>query len=327
MFKVFDPQLGGEFAVKVIQKSKFGGDITKYFEEAKAMFATAHQNIVPIQYGCEDADHIMLAMPYYANGSLAARISTAPITTKEFIRIAVGILNGVTQIHSAGYIHFDIKPSNVLFSDIGDPLVSDFGQTRKDLAGGAIIAPPMYQNAMPPETLTSGGAGSKLGDIYQLGLLFYRAISGDDLYKKQFVGLDWNTRKQLIIAGKLPDRKIFLPHVPKRVRTIIRKALRCDPTQRYQSAGELSKAIAPIRPLLDWDTKIDPSGETIWDAARPGKADLEVQLLKASGAWSVRVFTVNGSNRRAVGLSTLHRSGLDRDAAIAHLNGVFAQLA
>jgi hypothetical protein len=39
VFRAFDPQLGGEFAIKVIEKAMFGGDIAKYFEEAKAMFA------------------------------------------------------------------------------------------------------------------------------------------------------------------------------------------------------------------------------------------------------------------------------------------------
>jgi serine/threonine protein kinase len=325
VFKAFDPQLRGEFAIKVIDKSMFGGNIARYFEEAQAMFATAHPNIVPVQYACEDASHIMLAMPYYAKGSLADRISVGPITTKELIRIAVGISDGVAQIHSRGYIHFDLKPSNVLFSDVDDPLVSDFGQTRKILPGGAVAVPRMYQSAMPPETLSSG-AGSLLGDIYQLGLLLYRAINGDEFYEKQSSGIDWVLMERLIMSGKLPDRKLFLPHVPKRLRTIIRKALQPNPADRYQSASEFSKTIARIPPGLNWDTKIDPSGEISWRTTRPGKTDLEVHLLKSTGTWSVRVFTVNGTRRRTTGSTQLNRTGIDRDAAMEHLGEVFVRL-
>jgi serine/threonine protein kinase len=325
VFKAFDPQLGGEFAIKVIPKSMFGGDITKYFEEAQAMFATAHRNIVPIQYACQTASDVMLAMPYFARGSLAARISAGPITTKELIRIAVGVLHGVTQIHNAGYIHFDLKPSNVLFNDIDDPLVADFGQTRKILPGGAVSVPRMYHRAMPPETLTSG-AGSLLGDIYQLGLLLYRAINGDRLYHVQFLDIDDATMERLVIAGRLPDRKMFLPHVPKRIRTIIRKALKPDPAERYQSANEFSKVVARIPVGLNWNTTIDPSGEIRWRAERPGKTDLEVRLLKMAGTWSVRAWTVNGTRRRATGSGALNRSGVDHTTAMAHLNGVFAQM-
>ncbi len=326
VFKCHDPQLGGDFAIKIIEKTRFGGDITKYFEEAQAMFATAHPNIVPIQYACQDASHVMLAMPFYAHGSLGARISSGPITTKELIRIAVGILHGVGQIHTAGYVHFDLKPSNVLFNDVDDPLVSDFGQTRKVLPSGAIVVPSMYQNAIPPETLSTG-AGGPLGDIYQLGLLFYRAINGDDLYRGQFSGLDWPTRRQLIMVGRLPDRKLFLPHVPKRMRTIIRKALKCDPSLRYQSAEQFSKAIAATPIGLNWETRIDPSGEMVWHTERPGRADLEVRLLKTSGTWSVRAWTVNGASKRAMGSSSLNRFGLDLPSAMGHLKEVFAQLA
>ncbi len=254
VFKAFDPQLGGEFAVKVIEKSRFGGDVDKYFEEAQAMFANTHRNIVPIQYACENSTHIMLAMPYYAKGSLAARISKDPITTRELIRVAVGVMHGVAQIHAKGFIHFDLKPSNVLFNDLDDPLVSDFGQTKRFLTGGAVGVPRMYWRVMPPETLSSG-AGSVLGDIYQLGLLLYRAINGDAMYEDQFAGVDLPTLRHLILRGKLPNRKLFLPHVPMRVRTIIRKALQIDPSSRYQSADEFSRAIARITASLDWNTR------------------------------------------------------------------------
>jgi serine/threonine protein kinase len=326
VFKAYDPQLGGEFAVKVIEKSRFGGDITRFFEEAQSMFANAHRNIVPIQYACEDSTHIMLAMPYYSRGSLAARISSGPITTTELIRVAVGVLNGASQIHLQGYIHFDLKPSNVLFNDTNDPLVSDFGQTRRLLPGGAVVVPQMYCRAMPPETLVSG-VGSLLGDIYQLGLLLYRAVNGDALYEDQFTGIDWNSMNRLIVSGKLPDRNRFLPHVPRRIRSIIRKALKLNPAERYQSAEEFSKAIARVPAGLDWNTTIQLNGETSWYAVRRGKSDLEVQLTNTAKGWDIRVFTVNGASRRAIGGASFNRSGLRREAAMKYLNEVFAQLA
>jgi eukaryotic-like serine/threonine-protein kinase len=326
VFKAYDPQLGGEFAVKVIEKSRFGGDVTRFFEEARAMYANSNRNVVPIQYACETPTQIILAMPYYANGSLADRITPNPISLTELIRVAVGVMHGVTQIHARGYVHFDIKPSNVLFNDINDPMVSDFGQTRKLDPGGAVPIPRMYLCAMPPETL-SGGAGSQLGDIYQLGLLLYRAVNGDPLYDEQCSGVDWPQLQRLISAGKFPDRKRFLPHVPTRVRSIIRKALKPNPAERYQSADEFSRAIANVPVGLDWSTSIDASGEIYWKAIRPGRATLEVKLLKTANAWSVRVCTVNGASRRASGGARLNCSHPTWDAAIRHLNDVFAKLA
>ncbi len=325
VFHALDPQLGGEFAMKVIDKFTFGADINRYFEEAQAMFATAHANIVPIQYACQTDTEIMLAMPYFSQGSLSPRIANGPISPRELIRIALGILDGLSQIHNAGYIHFDLKPSNIMFSNTEDPLVADFGQARKVLLGGGVIVPRMYYRAMPPETLSSG-AGSILGDIYQVGLLLYRAVNGDPWHQAQFVGLDDATMEQRVIAGKLPNRKAFLPHVPQRIRKIIRKALKPDSSERFPSAREFAVTIARVDPALNWETAIYPSGEMSWIAERPGKTKIEVNLLKSCGSWVVRVWTVNGTKRRAMGSSAMNKSGLNENAAMLHLNDVFSQL-
>jgi len=96
--------------------------------------------------------------------------------------------------------------------------------------------------------------------------------------------------------------------------------------ERYQSASEFSAVIARVSPGLDWNITLHPSGEAFWRTERPGKTDLEVQLLKTTGTWNVRVWTVNGVNRRAMGSSAMNRSALDLNTAWAHLNDLFEQL-
>jgi len=325
VFLARDPQLGGEIAVKEIEKATFVNGVTSYFEEAQAMFATTHPNIVPIQYACETPTHIVLAMPYFANGSLALRILSAPLTIREFIRVSQGVLNGVTQIHKASFIHFDLKPSNVLFNNVDAPLVADFGQTRRILPNGVMTVPPMYPTAIPPETWASG-VGSFLSDIYQAGLLFYRAVNGDFLYNAQFSGISGAALKAGVVAGRLPNRKVFLPHVPQRVRSIIRKAMRPNPSERYQSAAELATAIGRVQVGLDWITAVKLNGEITWRANRLDKPDLEVSLISSGANWDVQVWTVNGVSRRAKGLSDYWADGLSYTDAIKQLNDVFEGL-
>ena len=112
-----DPQLGGDMAVKEIEKSKFGNDINAYFAEAQTMFAVNHPNITPVQYACATGDKICLAMPYFARGSLTDQITSCPISLSEVLRVGQAVLAGLARIHAARFIHFDIKPSNVLFDD------------------------------------------------------------------------------------------------------------------------------------------------------------------------------------------------------------------
>lgn len=264
-------------------------------------------------------------MPYFANGSLAPRICDGPITIRELIRMAQGVLRGMARIHSTGFVHFDIKPANILFNGIDEPLVADFGQTRRFLANGIVQAPRMYPRVIPPETWM-GGVGSALSDIYQAGLLFYRAVNGDPLYRAQHANLDDRTLRDCVVTGRFPDRKTFLPHVPKRVRTIIRKALNVDPRKRYQSATELSAAIARIPASLDWCITPRAQGEFSWRAERPGRASLEVELVRINRAWAVQVWTDKGNVRRAKDRLDFWRSNLTQSGAIEHLNGVFAHL-
>ena len=287
------------------------------------MFATAHPNIVPIQYACQTPSHIVLMMPYYQHGSLADRIASGPLTLSELVRVAIGVLHGIVQIHDAGYIHFDIKPSNILFNDVNDPMVADFGQSRKILPGGRVTLPPLYYRCIPPETLRSH-IGSLLGDIYQVGLLLYRATNGEPHFDEQFSGLTPAAINDRMMRGLLPDRKSFLPHVPKRIRSIIRKSLKAEPSQRYQSATEFSQAIGRVPRTMDWMTYPDPNGNITWKAQRAGKCDLEVNLLGSGSTWSVAVWTVNGGVKRAK--NVLGASGLSYDDAMAHLNDVFEQL-
>src|SRR5436309_1911483 len=85
VFLASEPQLGGQIAVKEIEKAKFGNNISEYFAEAQAMFATNHPNVVPVQYGCETSDRICLAMPYFPKGSLLDRIGNFPVSPLELI--------------------------------------------------------------------------------------------------------------------------------------------------------------------------------------------------------------------------------------------------
>jgi serine/threonine protein kinase len=242
------------------------------------------------------------------------------------IRIAQGVLQGLVRIHRAGFIHFDLKPSNVLFDNVDAPMVADFGQSRRILANGVVQVPPMYCHAIPPEVWTAG-VGSTLSDIYQAGLLLYRAVNGDPMYSAQFANLDDATVRQRIIAGKLPDRKLFLPHVSKRLRTIIRKALSVSPSQRYQSAAELSSAVARVQPGINWRTTQKGNGELSWQAERLGKADLEVELVASgNGGWHVRVWTVDRNTRRAKNRPNYWRTDLMHTDAMQHLKGLFASL-
>lgn len=318
-----DPQLGGRVAAKEMEKSRFANPAA-YFDETQVIFAVAHDNVIEVKYACQTPDIISLVMPYYRNGSLADRIHDRPLQLSEIQRVAQGVLAGLAHIHLKGYIHFDVKPSNVLFSDTGTPMVADFGQSRAISPAGVVSVPKLYMYAQPPETIHTGMATS-VADIYHVGLLMYRAINGDSFYKAQDPGPATVMAK--ISRGKFPDRNRFMPHVPSRLRTLIRKALRLNPDDRFQTAMEMADDLSRVDVVLDWSVEPLLLGGFRWRAGRLGQCDLVVELRNVAGAWNVETCTEKkGQPRRARGKKENWRSGLSLDDAYAHLEDVFERL-
>jgi eukaryotic-like serine/threonine-protein kinase len=324
VFLAFDPQLRGEIAVKEIPKAALGNSPTSYFEEASLMFASTHPHVVPPLYGCHTADKISVAMPYYQRGSLKPRIEAGPLPSKESLRIGHGVLLGLTQIHLQKILHLDIKPSNVLFDDVDRPRIADFGQARTVDSAGVVTAPRMYQLAFPPETLQTSKATVQ-SDVYQMGLLLYRLVNGNPHYEAQVPAL--SELGSRIVGGRFPNRDSFMPHVPKRLRTAIRKALRVNPAERYHSAAEMSDALAKIKIALDWEVIPSANGSLVWRASRQDRPDLVVRASPCcSGGWSTAVYTSRGQDVRAKRPDQYKRDGLSRKEADAHLKKVFAEL-
>jgi serine/threonine protein kinase len=319
-----DSQLGGQVAAKEIDKARFANP-TAYFNEAQTMFAVAHDNVVAVQYACQTATTISLVMPYYVRRSLADRIQSCPLQLSEVQRVAQGVLAGLAHIHLAGYIHFDVKPSNVLFSNTDKPMVADFGQSRAISSTGVVTVPSLYMDAQPPETISTGVA-TQLADIYHTGLLIYRALNGDALFKSQLPGDPVSLRAK-IASGKFPDRTTFMPHVPSRLRTLVRKALRVSPADRFQTATDMADALSRVDLMLDWSVSTRPSGGFNWRTLRPGQCDLIVELIKSGGTWDVETFTeTRGEPRRAKCKKENWRTGLSLSDAYVHLKDVFERL-
>ncbi|OFW10394.1 MAG: hypothetical protein A3H96_02265 [Acidobacteria bacterium RIFCSPLOWO2_02_FULL_67_36] len=323
VFLAVDPQLAGEIAVKEIPKKKLGNTPAEYFREAQAMFAADHDNVVSVRYACETTDLIGLAMRYYPRGSLAPRVAANPLGLRELLRVSDDVLRGVGRIHAAGYIHFDIKPSNVLLTAFGGATVADFGQARAyDPRTGVVTAPQVYRDSFPPELLATG-AGTVQSDVYQVGLLLYRAANGDARFKSQ-IPADPARLLAAIAAGRFPDRRAFLPHVPPWLRTLIRKALRTKPEQRFGTASDFADALARVELRLNWETTIGGGGAITWRARRTAQPDILVLLEPDGAAWQVKAYTERAPNpRRALGRGVHWRGGLSQPDAMTFLEEVF----
>ena len=296
VYMAHDPQLGGDVVAKEIPKRNL--DVSAYFDEAQAMFAAAHRNVVQLHYACQTPDKVCLVMPYFSEGSLQDRLVHGGLPISEVIRVADGILSGLGHIHAQGYVHCDVKPTNIFFDDTNNPLVADFGQARQMIAGGVAAAPRIYICAFPPETLSSHAVSAE-SDIYQAGLTLYRALHGDGFYQSEALSAEnkFGDIRIAIAQGKFPVRDKFLPHVPRRLRTIVRKALSLAPSARYRTAHDMATDLAKCSFELNWEVS-GAGPEFTWRAERDGKRDVVVELRETNSGWSIEAYKENGTRRR-----------------------------
>ena len=111
--------------------------------------------------------------------TLEARLKrSGPLKAAEIDRILWPLLDGLEQVHNAGFLHRDIKPANILLDDAGNPTLIDFGASRAAIAGRSTaltaIFTPGYAAA---EQMTSAKQGPWT-DIYGLSATLYHAITG-----------------------------------------------------------------------------------------------------------------------------------------------------
>jgi serine/threonine protein kinase len=201
--------------------------------------------------------------------------------------------------------------------------VADFGQARNIGPGGTVKAPPLYYKTFPPEVLQSGLAVVQ-SDIYQIGVLLYRAANGEAFFADQLSKYPTDLQmKNAILKGKFPDRQEFLPHVPGGLRRLIRKAMKVNPTDRFDSATSIADALGRISVQRDWSVQIAPSGAMTWTSG--GTTPIIVGLNPVKNGWSAETYTNKGC-LRAKCRGLLWKVCQTRMEALDHLKWVFEQL-
>ncbi|KOC25956.1 hypothetical protein GL58_00720 [Comamonas testosteroni] len=279
-FVAHDKQLDAEVAIKKVAKETL--DVALYFQEAKTLYFSNHPNVVQVHYACQDDEHIYLAMPFYSKGSLKNLMKTRFLTVREIVRFGCNIASGLHNIHSKGLVHFDVKPDNVLISDRGEGLLSDFGLARMMNASGMAGQDRLYSKMLPPEAFTQPEHGV-LFDIYQFGVTLYRMCNGDSAFYGQLerfgsgASLDRHAYRHALVNGQFPDRSAFLEHIPLRLRKVIKSCMDPEMANRPQSAIEVANELGLVDERLDWQYT-EAAGTREWSRTKPDGVEYKLSV-------------------------------------------------
>ena len=244
-----DVSLRAECALKLLSQNDTS--IDERLLEAQIGNRLKHNNVVNIKYadivqsGDSTNSIVMIAMPYFKNGSVVSRVNSCNfLPTNVGIKCLIDVLRGLEYLHENGYYHCDIKPNNILVGDNEEYILSDYGITCYSPTHSAVQPRQFYLPHTSPETISSNIYDART-DIYQLGLTAYRLFNGLSEIKSDFLS-NRDCFKNAVLNGKVVTDSKYQSFVPKKIRRIISKSIALNPDDRYQSALEMRRALEQI---------------------------------------------------------------------------------
>ena len=212
----------------------------RFRREAELAANLDHPNIVPI-YEVRDQDGMLFfSMKLVDGGNLAQHLATYARDPRATARLVVTLAQALHYAHGKGFIHCDLKPSNVLIDRDGQPQITDFGLARRTAqdssltATGAILGTPSY---MAPEQ--AAGQRQSIGpatDVYGLGAILYELLTGRPPFRTSTM---METVLQVLERDPVAPREL-VPGLPRELETICLKCLEKMPEDRYPTAQELA---------------------------------------------------------------------------------------
>jgi eukaryotic-like serine/threonine-protein kinase len=267
-------------AIKVMRSN--GGDnaelVARFEREAQIASQIPSDHITEVLDLGELPDgHHFIVMEYLAGESLALRLERAgTLPPRQLVPLVRQVLVGLSAAHRAGVVHRDIKPDNifVLHEKAGQSdfvKLMDFGISKLSGAAksvqltqtGAVVGTP---NFMSPEQLGGASNTSALSDLYAVGVVLYRGLTGEVPFKAQ----QFNDLIYKIALGEFVPPSARVPGLDPELSAIVCKAMARAPEQRFQSAEQFIAALdgwAERVLLLTPGRMPTPLSNRIWEGA------------------------------------------------------------
>ncbi|GAP18537.1 serine/threonine-protein kinase [Levilinea saccharolytica] len=151
VYRATDTSLGRTVALKVLHpQMAWDADFIQRFQREARLAAQLENPYVVTIYGVgEDQGRYFIAMRYYPGGSLADLQKKGPLPWDKCVSILGQVCEGLQQLHQQGWVHRDMKPSNILFDPQGRAVVADFGLARvltsSTSSSGGVAGTPHYK--------------------------------------------------------------------------------------------------------------------------------------------------------------------------------------
>jgi eukaryotic-like serine/threonine-protein kinase len=264
VYKARDADLGRDVAVKILPTalSQDAERLRRFKDEARLLGQLNHPNVLAIYYVGTANEAFYVVSELLEGETLRERLNRTQLSPRKAIDYARQIAAGLAAAHHKGIIHRDLKPENIFITHQGDVKILDFGIAKlaKPLDGEAVLTedPTRRLNTqtgaiigtlgyMSPEQV-QGKAVDHRSDIFSFGTVFYEMLSG----KRAFEGESAFDTMNAIVSKEPPELSTIRGRtLPAGLEKIVRRCLEKSPTERFQSASDLTFALASLADVSD----------------------------------------------------------------------------
>ena len=256
VYLVWDPFIRRNVALKVA-KTETDKFRENFLAEAQSAGRLSHPNIAAVYDAGSENDFCYIAMEYIKGATLENFCRKENLLPpNKGLEAILEVCKGLEYAHREGVIHRDIKPSNILLNLDGSAKITDFGvaQMTDRTFTTSIRGTPHY---LSPEQVKDEIVSFQ-SDIFALGCVLYEILAGE----KAFPGE--NSYGVLYKITSTEPRSILSirSDLPKVLDEIVRKAIRKDPSERYQSCAEMAADLdVALRGILASPRNLEKSKE------------------------------------------------------------------
>jgi len=284
-----------QVAIKVLLADVSDPEMRRMFNAEADILArlSSHPSILTVYEASISADGRPYIAMEYCPVAPGARFRQEKLPVVTVLDIGVRVACALESAHRIGVLHRDVKPSNILVTEFGSPVLADFGiaASINQANLGSEVALSIPWSA--PEVIANGAAGSVASEVWSLGATVYSLLAGRSPFERPG-STGQNTGEQLMRRiAKAAYTPTGRPDVPQELEQVLAATMARDPKNRYHSALEVAQALQAVQVKLGLAPTALDVGNAAW--ATPTQLVLDDDNLRGV----IRPKVAQKSNRKA----------------------------
>ncbi len=305
VYRAHDSELERWVAVKLIDRPPLGSGLEQQaFEErvlgeARLAGRLSHPGILIVHDMGKDprTGRLFIVFEHVEGQTLAARLAERPpLDARGALHVIGRLADALQHAHTAGVIHRDIRPANILLTPSGDPKLMDVGVARLETSRMTLTSirqafgAPLY---MSPEQAVGEHLDART-DIFSLGAVAYRLLAGRDAFASE----DPREILARLVHQTPPPPSAFAPGLPPGVDAAVAHALAKSRKDRYPEARQLAEDVEDI--LGDRSPRNSQDRDASGAERSPAAASRAITAPRPASANDAADLTVRGQRRAVV---------------------------